>query len=62
MNYYYIRKKDQQYSNCIYLANISKKARYNDDYRTFTIPGKIEYTFTEQLYKEFKEDILKKHS
>lgn len=62
MNYYYIREKNQQYNNCLYLANISKRAKYNDNYRTFTIPGGIEYTFTEELYKQFKQDIANKQA
>lgn len=62
MNYYYIREKDQQYSNCLYLASISNKAILNDSYRTFTIPGSIEYTFSQELYDEFKKESSPKYT
>lgn len=45
MNYYFIRQRDQQYSNCLYLSKISKNYKLNDNYRSFTLPGQIEYTF-----------------
>ena len=54
MNYYFIRQRDQQYSNCLYL---SKNYKLNDNYRSFTLPGQIEYTFSEDLYKQFKKEI-----
>lgn len=60
MNYYFIRQRDQQYSNCLYLSKISKISKnykLNDDYRSFTLPGQIEYTFSEDLYKQFKKEI-----
>lgn len=57
MNYYFIRQKDQQYSNCLYLSKISKNYKLDDDYRSFTLPGQIEYTFSEELYKQFKKEI-----
>lgn len=63
MNYYFIRQKDQQYSNCLYLSKISKISKIsknyklNDNYRSFTLPGQIEYTFSEDLYKQFKKEI-----
>ena len=57
MNYYFIRQRDQQYSNCLYLSKISKNYKLNDNYRSFTLPGQIEYTFSEDLYKQFKKEI-----
>lgn len=60
MNYYFIRQRDQQYSNCLYLSKISKISKnykLNDNYRSFTLPGQIEYTFSEDLYKQFKKEI-----
>lgn len=57
MNYYFIRQRDQQYSNCLYLSKISKNYKLNDNYRSFTLPGRIEYTFSEDLYKQFKKEI-----
>ncbi len=54
MNYYFIRQRDQQYSN---LSKISKNYKLNDNYRSFTLPGQIEYTFSEDLYKQFKKEI-----
>lgn len=57
MNYYFIRQRDQQYSNCLYLSRISKNYKLNDNYRSFTLPGQIEYTFSEDLYKQFKKEI-----
>ena len=63
MNYYFIRQRDQQYSNCLYLSKISKISKIsknyklNDNYRSFTLPGQIEYTFSEDLYKQFKKEI-----
>lgn len=57
MNYYFIRQRDQQYSNCLYLSKISKNYKLNDNYRSFTSPGQIEYTFSEDLYKQFKKEI-----
>jgi hypothetical protein len=57
MNYYFIRQRDQQYSNCLYLSKISKNYKLNDTYRSFTLPGQIEYTFSEDLYKQFKKEI-----
>lgn len=57
MNYYFIRQKDQQYSNCLYLSKISKNYKLDDNYRSFTLPGQIEYTFSEDLYKQFKKEI-----
>lgn len=60
MNYYFIRQRDQQYSNCLYLSKISKISKnykLNDNYRSFTLPGQIEYTFSEELYKQFKKEI-----
>lgn len=57
MNYYFIRQRDQQYSNCLYLSKISKNYKLNDHYRSFTLPGQIEYTFSEDLYKQFKKEI-----
>lgn len=56
MNYYFIRQRDQQYSNCLYLSKISKNYKLNDNYRSFTLPGQIEYTFSEDLYKQFKKE------
>ena len=50
MNYYFIRQRDQQYSNCLYLSKISKNYKLNDNYRSFTLPGQIEY-------KQFKKEI-----
>lgn len=32
MNYYFIRQRDQQYSNCLYLSKISKNYKLNDNY------------------------------
>lgn len=57
MNYYFIRQRDQQYSNCLYLSKISKNYKLNDNYRSFTLLGQIEYTFSEDLYKQFKKEI-----
>lgn len=57
MNYYFIRQKDQQYSNCLYLSKISKNYKLDDNCRSFTLPGQIEYTFSEDLYKQFKKEI-----
>lgn len=57
MNYYFIRQRDQQYSNCLYLSKISKNYKLNDNCRSFTLPGQIEYTFSEDLYKQFKKEI-----
>lgn len=57
MNYYFIRQRDQQYSNCLYLSKISKNYKLNDNYRSFTLPGQMEYTFSEDLYKQFKKEI-----
>lgn len=57
MNYYFIRQRDQQYSNCLYLSKISKNYKLNDNYRSFTLPGQIECTFSEDLYKQFKKEI-----
>lgn len=63
MNYYFIRQRDQQYSNCLYLSKISKISKIsknyklNDNYRSFTLLGQIEYTFSEDLYKQFKKEI-----
>ena len=57
MNYYFIRQRDQQYSNCLYLSKISRNYKLNDNYRSFTLPGQIEYTFSEDLYKQFKKEI-----
>lgn len=57
MNYYFIRQRDQQYSNCLYLSKISKNYKLNDNYGSFTLPGQIEYTFSEDLYKQFKKEI-----
>lgn len=63
MNYYFIRQRDQQYSNCLYLSKISKISKIsknyklNDNYRSFTLPGQIEYTFSEDLYEQFKKEI-----
>lgn len=57
MNYYFIRQRDQQYSNCLYLSKISKNYKLNDNYRSFTLPGQIKYTFSEDLYKQFKKEI-----
>lgn len=60
MNYYFIRQRDQQYSNCLYLSKISKISKnykLDDNYRSFTLPGQIEYTFSEDLYKQFKKEI-----
>lgn len=57
MNYYFIRQRDQQYSNCLYLSKISKNYKLNDNYRSFTLSGQIEYTFSEDLYKQFKKEI-----
>lgn len=57
MNYYFIRQRDQQYSNCLYLSKISKNYKLNDNYISFTLPGQIEYTFSEDLYKQFKKEI-----
>lgn len=60
MNYYFIRQRDQQYSNCLYLSKISKISKnykLNDNYRSFTLPGQIEYTFSEDLYEQFKKEI-----
>lgn len=63
MNYYFIRQRDQQYSNYLYLSKISKISKIsknyklNDNYRSFTLPGQIEYTFSEDLYKQFKKEI-----
>lgn len=57
MNYYFIRQRDQQYSNCLYLSKISKNYKLNDNYRSFTLPGQTEYTFSEDLYKQFKKEI-----
>lgn len=57
MNYYFIRQRDQQYSNCLYLSKISKNYKLNDNHRSFTLPGQIEYTFSEDLYKQFKKEI-----
>ena len=57
MNYYFIRQRDQQYSNCLYLSKISKNYKLNDNYSSFTLPGQIEYTFSEDLYKQFKKEI-----
>lgn len=57
MNYYFIRQRDQQYSNCLYLSKISKNYKLNDNYRSLTLPGQIEYTFSEDLYKQFKKEI-----
>ena len=57
MNYYFIRQRDQQYSNCLYLSKISKNYKLNDNYRSFTLAGQIEYTFSEDLYKQFKKEI-----
>lgn len=56
-NYYFIRQRDQQYSNCLYLSKISRNYKLNDNYRSFTLPGQIEYTFSEDLYKQFKKEI-----
>lgn len=53
----------KQYSNCLYLSKISKISKIsknyklNDNYRSFTLPGQIEYTFSEDLYKQFKKEI-----
>lgn len=52
-----LTKRDQQYSNCLYLSKISKNYKLNDNYRSFTLPGQIEYTFSEDLYKQFKKEI-----
>lgn len=60
MNYYFIRQRDQQYSNCLYLSKISKISKnykLNDNYRSFTLLGQIEYTFSEDLYEQFKKEI-----
>lgn len=57
MNYYYIRERNQQYSNCLYLSKISKRYKLNDQYNQFIIPGDIEYTFSDKLYEQFKEEI-----
>lgn len=57
MNYYFIRQRDQQYSNCLYLSKISKNYKLNDNYRSFTLLGQIEYTFSEDLYEQFKKEI-----
>lgn len=60
MNYYFIRQRDQQYSNCLYLSKISKISKnykLNDNHRSFTLPGQIEYTFSEDLYEQFKKEI-----
>lgn len=57
MNYYFIRQRDQQYSNCLYLSKISKNYKLNDNYRSFTLSGQIEYTFSEDLYEQFKKEI-----
>lgn len=57
MNYYFIRQRGQQYSNCLYLSKISRNYKLNDNYRSFTLPGQIEYTFSEDLYKQFKKEI-----
>ena len=57
MNYYLTRQRNQQYSNCLYLSKISKNYKLNDNYRSFTLPGQIEYTFSEYLYKQFKKEI-----
>ena len=57
MNYYFIRQRDQQYSNCLYLSKISKNYKLNDNDRSLTLPGQIEYTFSEDLYKQFKKEI-----
>ena len=36
---------------------VPKSYKLNDNYRSFTLPGQIEYTFSEDLYKQFKKEI-----
>ena len=55
MNYYFIRQRDQQYSNCLYLSKISKNYKLNDNYRSFTLPGQIEYTFSEDYINSLRK-------
>lgn len=56
MNYYYIEKKDQQFTNCLYLVKLKKNIIYDDIRKTITIPNDIEYTLTDNLYKEIKDN------